>query len=300
MRSIFKHRQYIIGGMIGGAIMFFIMTEMPSFLGNVSRVPKKKITPTSQPTNEPTPTTLLAQPTDSSSLGVSPSPTSVSLPAQVLDLTDWKVTLPIGDEEKPTEVKQPVLATYQLAPWFTITSDKRAVLFRAPVNGVTTSGSSYPRSELREMREEGKVSAGWSSTSGVHTMTIEQAVTAVPKKKQHVVAGQIHDADDDVVVVRLEYPKLYVNVDGDNVHVLDENYTLGKRFTVTFEVKNGQTSIYYNGSSEPAYTFNKSYSGAYFKAGAYTQSNCSREETSDCNSDNYGEVIIYSLDVNHN
>jgi hypothetical protein len=71
---------------------------------------------------------------------------------------------------------------------------------------------------------------------------------------------------------------------------------LGKRFTVKFVTENGQIKIYYNGSQNPAHTMNKSTSGCYFKAGAYTQSNCSKE--TDCSSNNFGEVVIYKLALN--
>ena len=171
--------------------------------------------------------------------------------------------------------------------------------FRAPVNGVTTGGSKYPRSELREMSNNGMVNASWSSGSGIHTMSIDQAFTAVPQTKKHVVAGQIHDADDDVIVIRLEYPNLYVNVDGKNAYTLDSNYTLGKRFTVRFVVNGGQTEVYYNNGKDPLYTLDKNYSGAYFKVGAYTQSNCSKEGSSLCNDNNFGEVIVYQAIVTH-
>lgn len=221
-------------------------------------------------------------------------------PSEILDLTNWKITLPIGSDEKPIEVKQPVLATYRLDPWFVATDDGTGVRFRAPVKSVTTSGSNYPRSELREMTRNGTQQASWSTNTGTHTMTIDQAITAVPTTKKHVVAGQIHDAEDDIIVIRLEYPKLYINVDGDNVKTLDENYTLGKRFTIKFVVQNGKTDVYYNNSQTPVYTLTKSYSGAYFKAGAYTQSNCSREQNpSLCNENNYGEVILYDVEVTH-
>lgn len=227
------------------------------------------------------------------------SPAEISYPSQVFDLTNWKLTLPTGNSESPTEILQPDLATYVNNPWFMLTADKTAVRFRAPVNGVTTSGSGYPRSELREMKNSGKDKASWSSTSGTHTMFIDQAITAVPQVKKHVVAGQIHDKSDDIIVIRLELPNLYVNVDGKNKYKLDSNYTLGKRFTVKFEVEKGKTKIYYNGSSKPVYTLSKLYSGAYFKAGTYTQSNCTRELFLFCNDDNFGEVAIYNLNVTH-
>ena len=220
-------------------------------------------------------------------------------PAQMLDLINWKETLPIGSSGSPTEIKQPALATYTNDPYFKINAICNGVQFRAPVNGVTTSGSSYPRSELREMTSSGTVNASWSTTFGVHTMTIDEAITAVPKTKKHVVAGQIHDSADDVIVIRLEYPKLFIDINGTAGPVLDANYVLGKRFTVQFVAGSGQISIYYNGSTTPAYTLNKSGSGMYFKAGAYTQSNCTKELSSDCVSTNYGEVMIYSLNVVH-
>lgn len=240
--------------------------------------------PTLLPTNTPV-STAKATPTGTSSTGTTP--------AKVLDLSNWKLTLPIGSSESPKEIMQPELANFSMDPWFIVSGD--AIRFRAAVNAPTTSGSNYPRSELREMKNNGKDRADWSSTTGTHSMTIDEAITSMPSKKPHVVAGQIHDSGDDVIVVRLEGSNLYVNVDGKNLHTLDSGYTLGKRFTVKFEVSGGQTKVYYNGSE--AYTLSKDYSGAYFKAGAYTQSNCSKEDT--CSDGNYGEVVIYSLSVSH-
>lgn len=260
------------------------------------------------PTKTPTPTlsgstiTPTRTPTPIPTKSFTPTPTlagTASYPAQILNLTNWKETLPTGSSGHPTEILQPQLATYKIDPWFVVSQDGRGVQFRAPVNGITTSGSSYPRSELREMTNNGQSQASWSSTSGTHTMTIDEAITAVPKTKRHIVAGQIHDASDDVIVIRLEYPKLFVDINGTTGPTLDANYTLGKRFTVKFVVNGGKTNIYYNGSGTAAYTLSQSYSGAYFKAGAYTQSNCTKEASSDCTSSNYGEVIIYNVTVTH-
>lgn len=219
-----------------------------------------------------------------------------SYPAQVLDISNCKQTLPVGKSGKPKEVTQPALATYTSDPFFKANATCDGVIFRAPVNGVTTSNSGYPRSELREMTNGGKDNAKWSTTSGTHTMFIDEAITAVPKKKKHVVAGQIHGADDDLIVVRLEFPKLFIDINGKTGPTLDAKYTLGKRFTVKFVAEGGKVKIYYNGSQNPIYTLNKSTSGCYFKAGAYTQSNCSKE--SDCSSNNFGEVVIYNLSLN--
>lgn len=218
-------------------------------------------------------------------------------PGDILNLANWKQTLPTGKSKKPAEIEQPALADYNSDPYFKINAAKNGVVCRAPVNGVTTSNSGYPRSELREMSDNGRDLASWSTTSGTNTMFIDQAITAVPKNKKHVVAGQIHDASDDVIVIRLEYPKLFVDINGKPGPVLDPNYTLGKRFTVKFIASNGQIKVYYNGSPTPIYTLAKKATGCYFKAGAYTQSNCSKE--SDCSNNNFGEVVLYNLSVTH-
>jgi hypothetical protein len=236
-------------------------------------------TPTSSPSPTPTPTGGTCQ-----------------YPADVLNLTNWKVTLPIGQSESPTEIKQPALDTYSIDPWFKATSSCNGVQFRSAVNGVTTGGSSYPRSELREMTNNGSSNASWSSTSGTHTLVIEQAITALPNTKPHVVAGQIHDGSDDVTVFRLEGSSLYVT-NGDTTHhkLVTSNYVLGTRFQAKFVVSGGQIRAYYNGVLQT--TLSKSFSGGYFKSGAYTQANCSNSDP--CSSANYGQVIVYSVTVTH-
>ncbi|WP_187369659.1 polysaccharide lyase family 7 protein [Fodinicola acaciae] len=217
-------------------------------------------------------------------------------PADVLNLTNWKITLPIGSDEKPTEIKQPALKTYVKSPWFLPTSDCTGVRFRAAVNGVTTSGSSNPRSELREMSDNGTKNASWSMTSGTHTMVVDEAFTHLPAEKPHVVGAQIHDADDDVTVFRLEGSKLYVTK-GDTTHykLVTDNYQLGTRFQAKFVASGGKIKAYYNGVLQT--TISSSKSGNYFKAGAYTQANCGNSDP--CEDSNYGEVVIYGLTVTH-
>lgn len=227
---------------------------------------------------------------------------SGNLPANVLNLTNWKITLPFDGSDSGTtadEITQPALATYSIDPWFKNNADNTGVIFRANTGGATTSGSGYPRSELREMTNNGASNASWSSGSGTHTMEIDQAITHLPDVKKHIVAGQIHDADDDVIVFRLENQKLFIDINGDDGPTLTSSYVLGTRFKVKFVVSNNQTKCYYN--DVLVYTHNQSYSGAYFKAGAYTQSSCKSGgnpgPTESC--DAYGEVVIYGLSVTH-
>lgn len=234
--------------------------------------------PTATPTATPTPT-----------------PGTGTLPSSIIDLTNWKLTVPVETSQpgSPDEYKQPQLATFTLAPWYTLNAARNGVQFRANAGGATTSGSSYPRSELREMTSNGTANASWSTTSGTHTMTIDQAITHLPDVKPHVVAGQIHDAADDVIVIRLEGTKLFVDHNGVNGPVLNDAYVLGTRFKVQFVASGGHIKVLYNDVQKD--DFVRSTSGCYFKAGAYTQSNLSKGDAASA----YGEVIIYDVKVTH-
>jgi hypothetical protein len=217
----------------------------------------------------------------------------------VLDLTGWKLTLPVDDAGepagRPAEVTQPRLATFRLDPVFTLQGE--GVRFRARTDGVTTPGSSYPRTELREMSPDGARLAAWSTESGRHTMVVEEAITALPATKRHVVAGQIHDGEDDALTVRLESSRLFVDHNGVDGATLTRGYVLGTRFAVRIEASGGAIRVFYNGSETPADTLERRGGGMYFKAGVYTQSNCQREAS--CGAQNAGEVVIYRLQVTH-
>jgi hypothetical protein len=223
--------------------------------------------------------------------------------ALVFDPFDWKITLPVGSEEDqdvPLEIRPPELSAYVMYPWFAPTPDKKGFAFRAPVNGAVTGGTDYPRSELREMQDGGKENAFWPSTEGTHSLFLDQAITAVPKNKPEVVAGQIHGDDDDLITIRLDYPLLHIARGKQNLATLDENYILGKRFSVRFIAQDGRVAVYYNNAQAPAYVLEKKVKQAYFKAGVYTQSNCETEEDKNlCRDDNFGEVVIYKAEIVH-
>lgn len=220
-------------------------------------------------------------------------------PASVLNLTNWKLTLPIDgcdDDKWADEVTQPALSTFRDARFFTVNS-VRGVVFRARADGARTSeNTKYPRSELREMTARGERRASWSNKSsddGVHTMSMSAAITATPSSKPHVVAAQIHDASDDVMMIRLYGRQLVVDADDSNVRLLlDDDYQLGQRFTVSITASSGHIRVTYNGSRTVDYK--RSGSGMYFKAGCYTLSNTSYDRA-----DQFGEVVIYALSVKH-
>jgi len=220
-------------------------------------------------------------------------------PASVLNLTNWKLTLPVDGcdkDEWADEVTQPALSTFRDSRFFTVNSG-RGVVFRARVDGArTSSNTKYPRSELREMTDRGERRASWSNKSsgdGTHKMTMEAAITATPSTKPHVVAAQVHDDSDDVIMIRLYGRQLVVDADDSNVRLLlDDNYQLGQRFTVSITASNGHIRVVYNGSRSVDYK--RSGSGMYFKAGCYTLSNTSYDRA-----DLFGEVVIFRLSVSH-
>jgi len=225
-----------------------------------------------------------------------PPPTGeTNLPSRVLNLTNWKLTLPVETSHagNPDEIRQPELDGFADTNYFRVNGATNGVVFVAPCGGATTSGSGYPRSELREMMNLGTANASWSTTSGTHTMEIRQAITHLPVVKPHVVAGQIHDANDDVIVFRLEGAKLFIDQNGSNGPVLTTSYQLGDVFTVKFVAHDGGVECYYNG--QYIYTYPVSASGCYFKAGCYTQSNTSRGDAPTA----YGEVVIHGLSILH-
>jgi hypothetical protein len=241
---------------------------------------------------------------DSSDESTSDEPVAnPEVPAQVLDLTSWKLTLPVGKEQdEADEVEQPKLAHFQNPKFFHLNEAGDGVVFRANAGGATTSGSGYPRSELREMKKNGKDEADWSNKSGIHTMTIVQAITATPKVKPEVVAGQIHGEEDVVAMVRLEKKHLFVESDGDEVGDLDNDYKLGTKFKLVMRATPGGVTVTYN--DKKTVSIDEVGGGNYFKAGCYTQASDHRQEDDDPDQkydkpDAYGEVVIYSLKVEH-
>jgi len=213
-----------------------------------------------------------------------------AVPAEVLDLKNWEIQLPIEKNGGIEIVKQPQLATFTISPYF-YADDSTAVTFAAWVNGSHTGGSEYPRSELREMN--GGSGASWSTATGTHTMTLKQAYTHLPDKRPEVVGAQIHEttSDTNLVQVRLNHPNIVIYWPGGET-TLEPNYTLGTQFTLEIQCADGQLKISYNGDQK----FSKPYSATnmYFKAGAYVQSNLNYDSSTA-----YGETKIYSLSVVH-
>jgi len=221
---------------------------------------------------------------------------SEPVPADLLDFSAWRLTLPESAEPKgrPTEIEAGELAEFAHADFFFAEPATKAVVFRAPCGGTTTKNSSYPRSELREMTADGTKRASWGTKDGtVHEMSLRVAIRKTPKKKRHVVCAQIHDADDDLAMIRLEGTHLFVERNKLPAVTLTRDYQLGDVFELKFIVSLGRVRVWYDGEQEMNWKIVRD--GCYFKAGCYTQSNPKKGDAAE----DYGEVAIYDLKVSH-
>jgi len=217
-------------------------------------------------------------------------------PAERLDLSAWKLTLPIADgsSERPKEIKQPELSSFIHADYFFANSKANTVIFRAPCGGTTTKGSSYPRCELREMTDEGKSRASWATDDGMaHTMTMQVAIHRTPEIKKHVVCAQIHDRDDDLMMIRLEGNHLFIERKPHEDVTLDRNYVLGTMFDLKIQAHDSVVKVWHDGVQKMAWKVARE--GCYFKAGCYTQSNVKKGDAAD----SFGEVAIHRLKLDH-
>lgn len=219
------------------------------------------------------------------------APGKVNVPADLLDLSNWKLTLPTGDAGSPEEVLSGKLAKFT-NEFFKVNDSRNGVIFTARVGGVTTKNSHYPRSELREM--QGGEKAAWSNPGGTHTLEVREAILEVPKVKPEVVAAQIHDGDDDVLQIRLEGERLSVQSDdGESETVIDPAYRLGTPYDLKIVAEDGRVDVHYNGAKKAE--LNKSGTGWYFKVGAYVQSSTEKGDREGTP----GAVAVYALKVTH-
>ncbi len=86
-----------------------------------------------------------------------------------IDLRNWKVTLPVGNNGKPIEIEPPEIIDYAsnetLRPFmYNDSTDGSLVFYTYP--GVTTPNSSRSRTELREQIVPGSNSTNWTFSEG--------------------------------------------------------------------------------------------------------------------------------------
>lgn len=216
------------------------------------------------------------------------------VPAEKLDLSCWKLTLPVDTDlpGSPDEVRQPELASFVDPDHFFVDPQRRGVVFRAECGGFPTRGSRYPRCELREMEPDGRTAASWSiADAGNRVLTMRAAITNLPLRKRHVVCAQIHDAEDDLLMIRLEGPRLFIERNRLPEVILHPGYALGTSFDLKIEAGDSRVRVWFD--EELKLDWGVSRTGCYFKAGCYTQSHPGQGDSPEA----FGEVVISRLQI---
>jgi hypothetical protein len=227
-------------------------------------------------------------------------------PSGNFDLSHWKLTLPVDSSGNTTgtatEIHTPQLVAGYTNAFYFYTGPDGAMVFWCPVTGATTSGSDYPRSELRELLNPDDNSVNWTG-SGTHIMDARCKVTLVPSTKK-VIIGQIHCFTGAArPLLKLQYNngtiealvKESPNSDTDT-HFPFANVGLSNNIAYQFRVVDGVLSMIVNGATQSVNVFQTdpawTNQGLYFKAGDYCQDNSGPGTEG-------AEVWFYSLAVCH-
>ena len=230
-------------------------------------------------------------------------------PGGNFNLTNWYLGLPVDSTNGTAGGSASILATqliggYSNALYF-YTGPDGAMTFWARVDGATTEGSSYPRSELREQIIPGENNINWRGY-GTHLLTAICKVTEVSSTKK-VIIGQIHTKTGDArPLVKLQYNngtiealvKIYPD---DNLSNADhkfyyQNVGLNNDINYAIQLENGLVTVTVNGLSQSTNSFLSHTNWApqefYFKAGSYCQDNVGPSSEG-------ARVAFYSLARSH-
>lgn len=117
-----------------------------------------------------------------------------------IDLSHWKVTLPVANEEgKPVEISPPEIENFAsieaAKPFMYIDSTKGAIVFHAMPTNSKTRNTKYTRSELREQMVPGSNSKNWTFKQGgimKGKLAMEEVSRDKNGKYHRVIIMQIH------------------------------------------------------------------------------------------------------------
>jgi hypothetical protein len=244
----------------------------------------------------------LAKPSDVAPKGTDVAE-AVTVPATSIDLSNWKVTLPIDKAGKPgSALEVTKLAGFSLPPYFDVKPD--SITFSASTDGSHTSGSHYPRSELREMNGSGQ-ERNWTIDQG-GTLSATLRINEVPQLEQigageipaaipqkvpgpgRIVIGQIHGPDDELCRLYYDNGVLYFNDDKSGEKQEQASFALKDEAGGMTQIPLGKSFSYKiaanaQGITVSAVVDGRTYSASepisafwpgqelYFKAGAYVQ-----------------------------
>ncbi|WP_276167840.1 polysaccharide lyase family 7 protein [Zobellia alginiliquefaciens] len=247
-----------------------------------------------------------------------------------IDLSNWKVTLPIG---APDEVEPPEISSYatdaRLLPYMYNDSTDGSLVFYALPNS-STANSSYSRTELREQMVPGSNNTNWTFSQGGRmkgTLEVPEITRDAEGKYHRTIIMQIHGrltneqkeriGEDDnnappILKVYWQNGKIRIltkvlkDINASDEEILHTNawedndgYTFSEeigtnKFTLEIIASEGKLEIVLNETDSVVYQdIHMDKWGVfenYFKAGNYLQS---RDEGS------YARVKYYTLEVSH-
>lgn len=246
-----------------------------------------------------------------------------------IDLSNWKVTLPIGN---PTEVKPPEILDYgnneTLKPFMYNDSIKGALVFYT-YPGASTANSSYSRTELREQMVPGSNTTNWTFTQG-GSLKGELAMGEITRDENHnyhrtiimQIHGRLTNAQRDLIgqndnnappMLKIYWVNGKIRVKtkvlndlnatdteiletsawGDDVGYTFPEYVGFDKFTLEVKVTEGRMEVIMNGNSRVYDDIHIQRWGIfenYFKAGNYLVTRDSWAKA---------KVEYYSLEVSH-
>ena len=132
-------------------------------------------------------TTALAE--DISAEHLSPS----RKPGQNFNLSKFKLQLPVAHGSGVVEIPSAQLTTYT-SEYFYTDKTTGAMVFWVPTDGAHTSGSKFPRTELRQNTD-------FNISTGSTSLTVTMAVLQTPKRN-NIVVGQLKGENEQPIELR--------------------------------------------------------------------------------------------------
>ena len=176
-------------------------------------------------------------------------------PGQLFDLSHFQLQLPVASGNGVLIIQPAELKSYTSAYFYT-NATTNAMTFWCPENGAHTSGSSYPRSELRQQPN--------FFFKGRSQMNVSLSVEKLPTGGA-ITIGQVHVdgiSGHCSIIIELEYQ------DGDiNAHLRDSackgitkkvgsGVVVGQSFSYTLTVDGTNTVVETDSGSMPPYEYN--------------------------------------------
>jgi len=226
-------------------------------------------------------------------------------PGGNFDLSIWSLQLPTGEGTSPTTIHPAQLVGaygYTDSNYFYSDKADGAMTLMDPQQGITTSGSSHCRTELREMTPDG-AAAAWEG-SGTNTMIITGAIAQVGGGSGgHVALGQVFNSTDGIPLCELEYytavngfKVLYEEAKGAGIYFdLNTPCAVNTKYTFSLSISNNALVIFLNGKQVFSKTPGFSSKQFYFKCGCYDQTAIAGAPLITP----YTTVKIYSISVRH-